>query len=550
MISMHMRVLFLLVAFPSLFCAATEPPRLVLQITVDQLRGDMLPRYYNRFGPGGFRRLLDQGVYFANAHYTSANTFTASGHAVLSTGADTAEHGMVANEWYNRETGTTQYCTADSRYPILGDTGKSGAGMSPANLSSTTFGDELVLASARHSRAFAVAGKDRSAIIPGGHLGKAFWFLESTGGFTSSTYYFETLPSWAAAWNDQKHFAQYRTLEWKPLRDLASYKYAANASNGLSRPDKTLGNIFPHPLVAKSDAIFFAAFRCTPFLDELTASFTRELIAHEKIGQSESTDFLSISFSATDYIGHAFGPDSVEYEDNLLRLDATLAELLDFVDRTVGLGRTVIVLSADHGVDDIPEERRALGFDAQRIYPDKYRARANEALRARFNITEDIVAAFIPPGFYLDRGKIAALKLDAVMVENALAETVRQIPGVAYAFTRTALLAGEVTRTPMVEKVQRAFHPTRSGDVVITQAQFWYMYPNPEAYAAMHGSPYSYDTFVPIVWVSPGNEHAVVYDAVEPAQISTTLSALLGIRPPSGCRSNQLLPGIFTHHAR
>jgi len=542
---MFMRALLLGLAFPAFLCAALEPPRLVLQITVDQLRGDMLPRYQARFGPNGFRRLLDHGVYFANANYTSANTFTASGHAVLSTGADTAEHGMVANEWFNRETGTPQYCTGDAQYPLLGDAAKPGVGMSPANLSSTTVGDEIVLASAHHSRAFAIAGKDRSAIIPGGHLGKAFWFAESNGGFTSSTFYFEALPAWASTWNDQQHYAAYRDLEWKPLRDISTYRYSANALNLLARPNKTIGNIFPHPLIAKSDPIFFSALRYTPFLDELTATFASELIAREKIGQGDTTDFLSVSFSATDYIGHAFGPNSVEYEDNLLRLDATLANLLDYVDRTIGLAHTVIVLSADHGVDDIPEERRALGYNAQRMYPDKYRAKANESLKAHFNVTDDLVAAFIPPGFYLDRSKVSALKLDPGAVEDALAEILRQVPGVAYAFTRTALLSGEIARTPMLEKVQRAFHPTRSGDVVIAQAQFWYMYPDADAYAAMHGSPYSYDTFVPIIWVAPGIKPGVVYEAVEPAQIPTTLCALLSIRPPSGCRSTQLLPGVL-----
>ena len=540
-----MRALLLLLTLPAFLNAATEPPRLVLQITVDQLRGDMLPRYRERFGPGGFLRLLDRGVYFANANYTSANTYTASGHAVLFTGADTAEHGMVANEWYDRETNRPQYCTGDAMYPLLGDATKPGSGMSPANLSSTTVGDELVVASAHRSRVFAVAGKDRSAIIPGGHLGKAFWFAESTGGFTSSTYYFQTLPAWASAWNDQKNYTRYRELEWKPLREPASYLSASNASNALARPNKTLGTVFPHPLVAKSDAIFFAAFRYTPFLDELTESFARELMAKEKIGQGTATDFLAISFSATDYIGHAFGPNSVEYEDNLLRLDETLANLLEYVDQTVGLSHTLIVLSADHGVDDIPEERRALGYNAQRMYPDKYRARANETLKARFGVTEDLVAAFVPPGFYLDRAKISALKLDPGAVENALAETLRQIPGVAYAFTRTALLAGNIPRTPMLDKVQRAFHPTRSGDVVITQEQFWYMYPDADAYAAMHGSPYSYDTFVPIIWVYPGTKPTVVADAVEPAQIPATLCAVLGIRPPSGCKSNALLPLIL-----
>ncbi len=523
--------------------AAAEPPRLVLQITVDQLRGDLLPRYRERFGAGGFRRLLDRGIFFANAHYETANTFTASGHAVLVTGADTAEHGMVANEWFDRESGQVEYCTADPRYPVLGEPAKPGGGMSPANLTSTTIGDELVLASGGRSRAFAVAGKDRSAIIPGGHLGRAFWFSEGTGGFVTSAYYGPELPAWLVAWNAGKRYNEFREREWQPLKEISSYRYAGLAKNDYARPNVTLGRIFPHPLVARSDAVFFTAFRFTPFLDEYTERFTEELMDRERIGRNGATDYLSISFSATDYIGHAWGPNSVEAEDNLLRLDATLARLLEYVDRTVGLEHTVIVLAADHGIDDIPEERRARGFGAARIYPGKLLAEANAALRRRLGVAEDVVQAFVPPGFYLDRKKLAALQLDPARVEAALADELRQVPGVAYACTRSDLLAGRVPRTAVGERIARGFHPTRSGDVVIVQAQFWYLYPDAETFAAMHGSPYSYDTFVPIVWVAPGETAQVVHAAVTPSQIAPTLAAFLGIKAPSGCSGNGLLPG-------
>jgi predicted AlkP superfamily pyrophosphatase or phosphodiesterase len=538
-----MRVLLFLLLLP-LTAFAAEPPRLVLQITVDQLRGDQLLRYQERFGPGGFRALLERGVYFANAHYKTANTFTASGHAVLTTGADTAEHGMVANEWWDRTTGRIVYCTNDPRYPALGEPAAAGAGQSPANLSASTFGDELVLASALRSRAFSVAGKDRSAIIPGGHLGKAFWWSGKTGGFATSTYYYEALPAWVAAWNAQKPSDRYRDLTWKPLHDPATYRFTRNAANPHARPDATLGRVFPHPLLVKSDTLFFSALYFTPFLDEMTAAFAQELIAREKLGQGDATDYLAISFSANDYIGHAYGPNSVEAEDHLLRLDTILAGLFAEIDRRIGPGRTLIVLSADHGVDDIPEARRALGYDAGRIYPEKIRERANAALKRRLAVADDLVAAFVPPGFYLDRAKLAALKLDATAVESALAEELRTMPGVAQAFTRTALLAGALPHTALAEKMQRGFHPTRSGDVVILQQQFWYLYPDAEIFAAMHGSPYRYDTFVPILWLAPGGRAAIVHDAVSPAQIAPTLAAWLGVKPPSGSASSALLPGL------
>jgi hypothetical protein len=411
--------------------------------------------------------------------------------------------------------------------------------MSPANLSSSTIGDEIV--SVGLGRAFAVAGKDRSAIIPGGHLGKAWWFSEKTGGFTASTYYGDSLPAWLMAWNATKPADAWRNVPWKPLGDPNTYAHLS-AANEHARPHEVLGRAFPHPLVAKSDALFYAGFRYTPFLDALTAQCAQQLIIAEKLGQGKSIDYLSISFSGHDYIGHCYGPESMEYEDSLRRLDATLGELFAFLDKSIGLDHVLIVLSADHGVDDIPEAARARGYAADRIYPDKLKDAANAALRQKLGISADLVVAFVPPGFYLDQARLVALKLDPAAIENALAEHLRSVPGVAHAFTRTALLAGMVPATDLGAKVQRSFHPTRSGDVVIVQEQFWYLYPKAEEFAAMHGSPYSYDTFVPVILCGPGITAGRRDDAVSPAQIAPTLTSFLGIKPPSGAAANRLLP--------
>lgn len=517
---------------------AAEPPRLVLQITIDQLRGDMIARHGAQFGPGGIRRLLDDGRYFANAHYRTSNTFTAAGHAVLVTGADTAQHGMIANEWYDRASGKVIPSVFDPKSPVVGEPAKPGAGLSPANLQSTTLGDEVV-AAGRGARAFAVAGKDRSAIITGGHLGRAFWWSEASGRFVSSAYYGEALPAWATAWNDAKPLERYRALTWQP-----SEGNVAAAENKHARAPQSLGRSFPHPLLAKSDALFFGAFKFTPFLDEVTLAFARELIAQERVGQGTATDYLSISFSGHDYIGHAFGPESPEYTDSLRRLDRGLAALFRFIDERVGWQRVLVVLAADHGMDDIPEARQGAGIAAGRLYPEKLRAAANLALRQRLAIADDLVVSVVPPGFYLDLAKLDALKFERRVVENALAEHVRGQPGVAHAFTRSALLEGQVPRSELGEKVQRGFHPQRSGDVVMVQEQFWYMYPDPEQFAAMHGSPYTYDTFVPVMICGPGVGRGVSYAPVSPAQIAPTLAALLGIKPPSGCATSELLPGV------
>lgn len=517
---------------------AAEAPRLVLQITVDQLRGDMLPRFRDRFGEGGFKWLLEHGAYFANAHYDSTNTMTGPGHATLVTGAYAREHGVPTNDWFDRASGREVYCVADPKSPVIGEP-PSADGFSPAQLTASTLGDELV-AGRPGSRAFAVAGKDRSAIIPGGHLGKAFWFSDRTGAFVSSTFYYAALPGWATAWNEKKLINRYRPLQWQLLRERATYRATA-AENPNARPTTTIGQIFPHPLVAKSDALFVSALRFTPFLDDYTAAFVRELVTREKLGQGRGPDYLSIGFSSQDYVGHAFGPNSLEYEDALLRLDATLAELFRFLEQTLKLDRVLIVLSSDHGVGDVPESLLARGLDARRI-PLELKQQANAALRGRLGIDEDLVVSFMPPGFYLDEPKLAAGKLDRALVENALAEIARGFPGVAYAFTRTELMRGG--GDDMLQKARRGFHPQRSGDVVIVQRQFWAMHTEPDKYAAMHSSPYNYDTFVPIILCSPGVPATTSYAAVGPRQIAPTLAALLAITAPSGAASAELLPGV------
>lgn len=521
-----------------------ETPRLVLQITVDQLRGDVLPRLGPRLEPGGFRRLLDHGANFANAHYESANTFTASGHAVLVTGATTAGHGMVANDWFDREAGRSVYCVSDPTFPVLGGAGRAGTGFSPAKLLSSTVGDEIVSRYAPRARAFALAGKDRSAIIPGGRRGKAFWYSEVIGGFTSSSYYYDVLPEWIESWNGSRPALRFRDREWQPARAPGEPVLRGEAENRHARPEGALGRIFPHPLVAKSEVLFYSLLRFTPFLDELTAEFARELISQERLGQA-GVDYLSISFSGLDYVGHSYGPNSREYEDSLLRLDRVLAGLFEHLESTVGMKHVLVVLSSDHGTSDIPEALQTEGFKADRIRPEAMVAKLNSVLRERFDVAADLVGAFVPPGLYLDRVRVRTNELDFHEVETALAEAAGALPGVAWAFTRSELLRGELSAKGIRDRVQRAFHPQRSGDVVIVQAPFWYMYPEPDTYAAMHGSPYRYDTFVPLIISGPGIRKLTTSAAVSPAQIAPTLAALLRTLPPSGCADTAVLPGLL-----
>lgn len=522
---------------------AADPPKLVLQITIDQLRGDMPWRFLSRFGEGGFRYLISKGVSYTNAHYRHSTNFTAVGHATLATGGNAAQHGLAGNDWLDVATGERVYCVEDPRHPIIGKevTEKTKhAGTSPRNLTSSTIGDELIIATGGKSRVFSVSIKDRGAILPGGQLGKAFWYSSSSGKFVTSTYYYSDYPEWVKAWNKADHASKYKDASWTLKEPQEKYVYGGQDDREGEKGYKHLKGTFPHALGAEKDSDFYKALRFTPMGDELTLAFVKELVKQERVGQGDATDMLAISFSATDYIGHAWGPNSLEAEDNLIRLDETLADLFRFIDETIGLDKTLIVLSSDHGIDQIPETLTTgfymtrHGEGHGRHDPKRFLATVDAALQKRYGSQESFIKAFWNPSIYLNLETVKKLNLSLPEVEDALRDEILKVDGFALAVTRTDLLAGRVTGTPILDKVQRAFHPTRSGNVIVVQKPGWYLYPQVDLFAAMHGSPYSYDTYVPIMFAGPGIKPAIVNRLVGPEDIAATVTTYLGVKPPSG----------------
>ena len=285
------RLVFLLVAFLALLSsisptpAASAPPRLVLQITVDQLRGDLPGRYADRLPEGGFRYLMEKGTWYTDAHYLHANTETAVGHASLSTGADPSRHGIVANDWIDQKTGEFVYNTEDERHHIIGRDPKAHEGVSPRNLLASTISDELFVHSGGRSRAFSVSVKDRGAILPGGHVGKAFWFSKSSGTFVTSTYYYDDYPAWVNKWNAAKPADAFKGKTWDLLHDRASYVHRDMDDRPYEADLKPLGRIFPHRLGGDTK-YFYLILTLTPVGDALTLDFAKALIKHEKLGQN------------------------------------------------------------------------------------------------------------------------------------------------------------------------------------------------------------------------------------------------------------------------
>jgi len=530
--------------------AQTGPDvRLILQITIDGLRADLINRYENGFGEDGFRLLMGKGTYFTNAHYQHANTETIVGHTTLATGTFPSQHGMVGNVWFDREAGQLAYNIEDPAHPIIAtreneSTGEQvdpaqkksrTQGRSPAAIIAPTFSDGLAAYYAGRSKIFGVAGKDRSAVAMAGHAGKAFWYSTNTGDFITSTYYYPAYPDWVSNWNARRRAAGYAGKSWSLLNDPAGYLLAAQDDRPYEVDLRGYGRVFPHPFGPISDKLFYTRIMVSPIGDRLTLDFSKALISHENLGRDEIPDYLSISFSGVDAVNHFFGPSSLENEDTVVQLDRTLAELLAFIDKTVGLKHTLVVLSADHGMADMPEYMTELGYRAGRLDPDEILAAANKVGK-RFGVNE-IVRFFYRPYLYLNDEKISAAKLDRIKVERAMAEALTDFEGIALAVAGSNLSEQQIN--PLLEQVRNNHHIIRSGDIYIIQEPYWFLFDKGPV-KVMHGSPWRFDTHVPIIFMGPGIKPKTVQRRVHPVDVAPTIGALLGMTPPGSAQGSPL----------
>ena len=536
--------------------AADAPPKLILQITVDGLRGDMPGRYLDFYGNGGFRYLLEEGLVYTNAQYQHSNLETVVGHSVLATGAFPAAHGMVANVWMDRETGELGYAIEDSDYEMVGASGgvdkdseidptqaaAKSEGRSPRAMLCSTFSDELAVATAGQAKIFGVSVKDRGAITLAGHAGKAFWFSKKTGEFVSSTYYYDQYPDWVNAWNKNRLADTYAETSWELLNDPASYAYKDTDNRPYETKMPGYGRVFPHPFGKKDGKLFYTLLTLSPVGDDLTLDFAKSLLVNEKLGDDAVTDYLSISFSSTDYMNHIFGPASLEQEDNMLRLDRTLADLFKFVDENVGLKNTLIVLSADHGVPEAPEYMAEKGMAVDRLVPSKFDVEPGIAtLKKRFGIGKELIKMYDHPYIYLDHQLIIEKGLDLGEVERAVANEMMKFKGIAVAISSEDMKNGRLPESPVIEQIRRNFHPKRSGNVYVLQEPYWFLYTNESLpLCTMHGSPWRYDTYVPIIFAGKNIKSARVSRLVHPVDIASTLAVYARTKLPSGAVGNPL----------
>ncbi|MEE4188192.1 MAG: alkaline phosphatase family protein [Roseobacter sp.] len=525
------------------------PPRLVLQITVDQLRGDLIDRFGTGFGEGGFRYLINNGSYFTNAHHRHANNETIVGHTTLSTGTDPGIHGMVANLWFDRDTATTFYNVQDPEYPLVGAEGINAEteidptqraattdGRSPRNILTSTIGDEIRMHYGPDAKVFGVSVKDRGAIAFAGHAGQAYWFSKAEGRFVTSTFYRNNYPDWMAEWDGKGLVASYANTDWTLMLPAENYLFAERDDQPWETDFPGWGRTFPHNW-GDEDGRFYTTFlTLSPAGDEITVDFAKALMAAEGVGQDDVPDFMSVSLSSTDYVGHLFGPSSLEAEDNMKRLDRTLADFLSYVDETVGLENTLVVLSADHGAPEAPGYLKTIGIEAKSFVFDA--AEVSDGfmrLKERFGIGEDLIESFTNPYLYLDQGVIASAGLDAGVVAEAVSEELQKLNGVAYAVTSAALRRGEVPDTFITRAVRANFHPDRSGDIYVVFEPHWFVADfDGLTVASAHGSPWTYDSHVPIIFSGPGIDTRRISRRVNTVDVAATIASRMGTKPPSG----------------
>jgi predicted AlkP superfamily pyrophosphatase or phosphodiesterase len=530
---------------PSAQRATTTRPKLVLVIVVDQFRYDYLERFGDLFGTGGFKRLMNEGALFTSANYDYVPTYTACGHAAIFSGSVPAQNGIVGNSWFDREAGKVRVMVIDDSTHLITGNGLSGKGASasPRYLSGTTIGDQMRLASNFESKVIAASLKDRAAVLPGGQRPNgAFWFNEANGEFVSSDYYFKELPSWVKKFDSADRPDRYFGMKWDRALSADAYK-RAQAEN-LPLQHSPLGSHFPYSVTGGEDKPgqrFYAAFQYTPFASEYLAEFAKAAIEGESLGADSFPDLLSISFSSPDLAGHFYGPDSQEIEDTYIRLDRVIADLLNYIDKKVGLANTIIAVTGDHGVAPVPEYARSKGFDAARLPGREVVDGANKALSFHFGEGKWVVG-FVNDQLYLDQKLIAEKKVSPAEAERVAGEAALSVAGVATYFTRTQLVEGRMPAGPVARRVGNGFFRGRSGDVWLITKPFCFFVEGD--LPTTHGSAYNYDTHVPVILFGGGVRPGRYNAECSPSDIAPTLAALLGVEPPSNLTGRVLVEAM------
>ncbi|WP_062543658.1 alkaline phosphatase PafA [Rufibacter tibetensis] len=519
---------------------APEKPKLVIGIVVDQMRYDYLYRYWDKYSANGFKRLVGEGFNFRNNHYNYVPTYTGPGHASIYTGTTPSMHGIIGNDWYNRATGHNIYCAEDKSVNTVGSSSQAGQ-MSPVNMIASTITDELKLATNQKSKVIGLSLKDRGSILPAGHAADAaYWFDGSNGSMISSTYYMQQLPAWVQAFNDRKLPNQYLSQPWTTLLPIA--QYTQSTADDQAFEGTFVGEekpVFPHNIPAFRGKTF-DLLRSIPAGNTYTKEFAKEAIRAENLGKNTVTDFLAVSFSSPDYIGHQYGPNSIEVEDTYLRLDQDLADLLKFVDDQLGKENVLIFLTADHGAAHNPTYLKQLRIPAGNTNIGVMTDSLKKHLNQKFG-TADWVSAFVNQQVYFNHAVVESKKANLVELQEETARFMQRFPGILRSFSADALMKSHWERG-LGMLVENGYMPYRSGDVMVTFQPGWYEnYGRGMPKGTTHGSPWAYDTHIPLLWYGwqiPAGESTVRTEIID---IAPSIAAWLRIQEPNGTMGRALL---------
>jgi predicted AlkP superfamily pyrophosphatase or phosphodiesterase len=525
-------ILILMAAFCGSIAAQSTPkkPKLIVGIVVDQMRQDYLYKYADRYSEDGFKRLINEGFMMKNGHYNYIPTYTGPGHASVYTGTTPATHGIISNNWYVKSTGESIYCAGDSTVTNVGGTPGNGQ-ISPRNLLTTTITDELRFASNKRSKVVGIAIKDRGASLPAGHLGDAYWFDSENGDFMTSTYYHDELPAWVKAFNAKKLPDSYLNQSWETLYPIDTYTQSIADDNPFeaSFSGKELST-FPYNLAELREQNGGPGLiAATPFGNSLTLDFAIAAIEGENLGKGKETDFLAMSFSSPDYIGHRFGPASIEVEDNYLRLDRDMATLLEYLDKTIGEGEYLIFLTSDHGVADVATYMESEKVPSGNLNVSYIRSQLIGYMIAVYG-EGDWILNVSNEQVFLNEKLARDQKLDLGKIEDELALFLLRFRGIKEVYTATTMkkAAFEEGRA---HSLQNGYNHKSSGNLLLILEPGWL---TGGAKGTSHGTGFTYDTHVPILFfgwkvkAGSSSRYASITD------IAPTLSMMLGIRLPNG----------------
>lgn len=507
-------------------------PKLIIGLVVDQMRWDYLYRYYDRYEKGGFRRLLHEGFSCENTYINYIPTVTAIGHASIYTGTVPAIHGIAGNDFIIQATGKSMYCTADSTVTSVGSNTEWGK-MSPRNLLVNTITDELKLATNFRAKTIGISLKDRGAILAAGHLGNAaYWLDDKTGDWITSTFYMTELPAWLKQFNSEKRTAKYLEQDWNTLYPLDTYKQSWEDNSQFESKFKGQEKpTFPIKIASYVANHGYNLIRTTPFGNTLTLDLAKEIIEKEKMGQTGETDFLAVSLSSTDYIGHHFSPNAIEMEDAYLRLDKDLASFLNYLDKKLGKGSYTLFLSADHGgahnARFLMEKKMPAG-----LWPsNKLRNELNQLLEKRFG-KKGLVQSLSNYQVTFNYPLLRSENLDITALKDACIRFLEQQEGVSMVVDFEDINRRAVPES-LKNMMANSYNRARTGSLQILLHPAWYG-SNTMATGTSHGVWSPYDAHIPLIWMGWGIKKGKTHQQVSIIDIAPTLAALLHIQTPNG----------------